>query len=478
VVAIETYKDISDVREQFRAQGQDHVFRFWDRLDPAGRERLGLQTARLADGLGELLAGQRRALRSLESPSSRALTPAPVISLPEYGGDPERFERAQLTGSDLLHHGRVAAFVVAGGQGSRLGFDGPKGAYPIGPVTSRCLFEIQAQKIRGLIRRFGRPVPWYVMTSDSTDADTRSLFERSDYFGLSERDVFIFSQQMVPACDFDGMLMLTTPDEIFESPNGHGGSLTALESSGALDDMDDRGIDRIFYYQVDNPLIRMCDPVYLGFHEEHEAEMSCKAIRRIDPTEKVGVFAEAEGHLRVIEYTELGAQERDLRGADGKLSFWAGNSAIHVFNTDFVRRLAGQASELLPLHASAKKIPVVDDAGRPVEVTQRNGYKLERFVFDALPAARRTCVVEVRVNEEFSPIKNAEGKNSPESSRADLVKLYRAWLKAAGIDIEADTSWIEIDHGQIDSADDALASGLASVSEAGDVIQVATGMES
>jgi UDP-N-acetylglucosamine/UDP-N-acetylgalactosamine diphosphorylase len=469
---------IDDLRECFRAQDQSHVFDHWDRLGEPERAALIEQTSRLAPGLPELVAAQRRAIDALRSPPPSDLTPASCIELPEHGGDPARFQAARHRGLQLLAEGRVAVLVVAGGQGTRLGYDGPKGAFPIGPISDRCLFELQAQKIRGLARRIGRPVPWYVMTSPATDRETRALFERHEFFGLDPADVLLFVQGTVPACDFERRLIMQSPSRIFENPNGHGGSLTALASSGALDDMDRRGVDRLFYYQVDNPLVHMADPVYLGFHEETGAEMSCKVIRKADPLEKVGVVARSGRQPVMLEYTELADAQRYQRDERGGLAYWAGNIAIHVFDTGFVRRVAAEADRLLPYHASAKVIPCIDSAGRPICVDEPNGYKLERFVFDALPAAKRICVLEVRAEEDFSPIKNAQGKDSPESARHDLVMQYRGWLVKAGFDLPNDTQWIEIDHAHIDSAEEAATCGYQDLVDAGDAIRVATGMDS
>ncbi|MBW2273516.1 MAG: UDPGP type 1 family protein [Deltaproteobacteria bacterium] len=468
--------DIDDLRSRFAAHGQEHVFAFWDELDAGSRTALGSQAARIAEELGDLILARDKALGQTDDERGPAIEPVDAIELPRDGGDSTRFEAARARGEAMLADGRVAAFVVAGGQGTRLGFDAPKGAYPVGPVTDRSLFAIQAQKIRGLIRRLGRPVPWYVMTSEATDAETRALFEAENHFGLSENDVWIFPQAMVPAFDFAGRLILEAPHRIFESPDGHGGSLTALAASGALDDMERRGIDTIFYYQVDNPLVRIGDPVYLGFHDERSAEMSCKVVRKIDPMEKVGIVARVDGDVGIVEYTELDDERRFARNEAGELLYWAGNLAIHVLNTGFVRRVSERAFELLPFHASAKKIPCIDAEARLATPEEPNGVKLERFVFDALASAKQVCVLEASAKDEFSPIKNATGNDSPDSCRQDLTAQYRRWLESAGTEVAADIQQIEIDHSIIDGPEDAAKAAFRNVAEAGDVIRVASGM--
>ena len=464
--------EIDELRRRFEVHGQGHVFDFWEQLDAQERSALARQAARLAPSLDRLIEEQRVAVAALDcsdlDPDS--ISPGETIPLPEHGGCPARAEAAGQRGRELLAAGRVGICVVAGGQGTRLGFEGPKGAFPIGPVSTRSLFALQAQKIKGLARRSGHPLPWYVMTSAATEAPTRALFEAEAYFGLDPQCVRIFTQGMLPAWDLDARLVLEAPHRIAESPNGHGGALVALNDAGILDDMEARGIDRLFYYQVDNPLVRLGDPVYLGFHEECRAEMSCKVVRKTDAQEKVGVVARVRGRPSVIEYTEFSEDLRDKRDSDGGLVYWAGNIAIHIFNLDFLRRISQDSPGLLPVHASPKVIRSVNSPLNSRASDGANGYKLERFVFDALPWAERTCVLEVRATEEFSPIKNAEGRDSPESSRAQLVGCYRTWLEGAGIAIPPDTNAIEIDHSVIDSADEASATGLANRVDAGGAI--------
>ena len=458
-------REIDDLRARFEASGQGHVFGFWSQLDAKGQAQLAEQAAGL--DLPALLRG----FEATQSPSALPpkLGPPEVEALPEHGGDARARQAARERGEALLADGRVAMMVVAGGQASRLGYPGPKGLFPLGPVSERSLFEIQAQKLRRLRARTGRALPWYVMTSPATDAATREAFEAADGFGLPPEDLFFFTQAMVPSFDFDGKLVLERPDRIFQNPDGHGGSLLALHTSGALDDMERRGIDSIFYYQVDNPLVPMGDPVLMGYHADAGAEVSCTVLRKRHPEEKMGVLARVDGRMGVVEYTEIDAEHREARDERGELRFGAGNAAIHAFQVDFVRRMAVDAERLLPFHASAKKIPCVDDTGVTRTPDEPNGYKLERFVFDVLPAAERVCVVESS-RDDYSPVKNASGSDSPETSRRDLSARYRAWIEAAGLPSPAPGTWIEIDESQIGSPEDLRALSLARIEDAADRI--------
>jgi UDP-N-acetylglucosamine/UDP-N-acetylgalactosamine diphosphorylase len=459
------------LRAEFADQGQGHVFRFWDALDADARRRLVRQAAAL--DLPALLRGYA-ATRAEPTRALARIAPAPVEAVPEHGGSPERFRAAREAGEALLRAGRVGVMVVAGGQATRLGYDAPKGEFPIGPVSERSLFALQAQKIRRLRTRYARPVPWYVMTSTATDAATRSAFERNGYFGLPKQDVFFLCQGMVPSFDFEGCMILERPDRIFENPDGHGGAIPALLASGALDDMAARGIDTLFYYQVDNPLVRIADPAFLGFHAQRGAEASCKVVRKRDPAEKVGVVAQIDDRIGIVEYTEIDDARRNARGPDGELVYWGGSIAIHVFGREFLRRVAERADLLLPYHASPKAIPSVDAHGQTRAAKQPNGVKLERFVFDALPAAREVAIVETLREDEYAPVKNAEGNDSPATSRRALVALYRRWLESAGIALP-ECSAIEIDHSRVDGPEDARSLGVSRAEEARDTILIDVG---
>ena len=312
------------------------------------------------------------------------------------------------------------------------------------------------------------------MTSEATDDATRSAFAEAGHFGLPARDVFFLRQGMVTSFDFDGKLILERPDRIFVNPDGHGGSLTALLASGALDDMERRGITTIFYYQVDNPMIEIGDPVLLGFHAQAGAEFSCKSLRKREPGEKMGVFARIDGRIGVVEYTEITPEQRDARDANGRLLFDAANLAVHVFDVEFVRSVAAEADRWLPWHASAKKIPTIDASGAPLEPAQPNGLKLERFVFDALRAAQTVCIVEA-ARDEYGPVKNASGSDSPQSSRRALSAHYRRWIEAAGLRAPGPAQEIEIDEARIGGPDDLRALGVAAIEHAPEYIHTRLG---
>lgn len=420
------------LRERAERAGQDHLFSWWSELGTSEKERLLDQIGSIDFALLEelirflVLDGTRGPLVPLE--------PAPVVPLPADEGARRDRERARKEGEALLRAGKVAPLVAAGGQGTRLGFEGPKGAFPIGPVSKVCLFQILAERILASRRRYGVPIPWYVLTSPANDQQTRRFFQEKGWFGLPEEDVIFFQQGTLPAVDGSGKILLKGKAEVAMSPDGHGGTLPALWKNGILDDLERRGVEEISYFQVDNVLVPPLDPVFVGYHRLGNAEMSSKVVRKAYPEEKVGVFCLRDGKLCVVEYSDLSPEQMHATGPDGTLLYWAGNIAVHVIRVDFVRRLQGENIRL-PFHRAEKKIPCIGFDGNPVVPDRPNGVKFESFIFDALPLARRSVTLEVQRKEEFSPVKNARGVDSPETAQRDLMELHASWLESAGVSV-------------------------------------------
>jgi len=429
---------LDTVRRKLQACGQGHVLRFYEELSPAERSVLLEQIEGIdLDALGGLieryvLGGQP----ALETDGLEA--PRIVPARPSGAADARERQAARQRGLKLVADGKVAAFVVAGGQGTRLGFDGPKGCLPATPVTHKSLFQLLAEQIQAAGRRAGRPVPWYVMTSPANDVATRGFFRRNDNFGLRGEDVFFLVQGTMPAVSFDGKLILSLKGSLALGPNGHGGSLGALRLSGALDDMAARGVELISYFQVDNPLVRCVDPLFLGLHAIRGAEMSAKCLPKHDPMEKLGNFCTIDGRVRVIEYCDLPEELALETTDDGHLRFSAGSIAIHAIGRSFVERLTAGGQSALPFHRAKKKVPYVNEAGQVVKPPQPNAVKLEMFVFDAMHLAEKTVIMETVRSEEFSPIKNADGPDSLTSSLHDQVRRAAGWLEQAGLAVPRD----------------------------------------
>ncbi len=438
-----------DLREKFAKAGQEGVFKYFDGLDDESKKSLLAQLEQV--DLDEL----DRLLKELVFKTDKAesgvdfskLQPAPFAPLPaDKAADPEWAE-AKKIGEEAIKAGRLAAFVVAGGQGTRLGFNAPKGLYKVSPVKQKSLFQIFAEKILSAQRKYGVSIPWLVMTSHINDAATRAFFEENNFFGLDKKDVLFFRQGLMPAVDKQGKIILEQKGKIAMTPDGHGGCLRGMCRSGAIDELKRRGIDCISYFQVDNPLVNIIDPYFLGFHIKSGSEMSSKMIPKAYALEKVGHFCVLDGKMCVVEYSDLPKEYQERTGTDGQLEFRAGSVAIHILDRDFVERLGGSGEGAkLPFHRADKKIPYVDESGEQVKPDKPNGIKFEMFVFDALPMAKNPVIIEGARGDEFSPVKNAEGLDSPLTCKNDQKKQAARWLKAVGESVPTDKDGVpEID---------------------------------
>lgn len=419
------------MRELYEAIGQGHVFRFWTHCTDA--ERCALLDDLDAIDIDELRAG----LEMLASPSLGGSVDASAVSvvepmalarLPRNGAEREGGESA-------LARGAVAAVTVAGGQGTRLGFDGPKGLLPVGPVSGACLFQVFADAIARSAWRYGVLIPWYIMTSDATDDATRAAFREQAYFGLEPGQVRIFKQGRMPVLSPDGRMLMADRHRVAMSPDGHGGLVAGLLRCGGLGQMRAEGVEYLSVFQVDNPLVRCVDPVFIGAHVSAGAEISCKVVKKRDDGEGLGNLCMDSGRVRCIEYSDLPDSLASLRNAGGARLFDAGGISVYVMSVAFAERVANAK---LPWHTARKRVPYVDvDTGARVCPASPNGIKLERFLFDVLPLAGpgRALVCETERAEEFSAVKNAEGADSPATCRRDMIARAAAWLERCGVSV-------------------------------------------
>ena len=428
---------VQQLREKVERAGQEHIFRFWNDLTDESKHKLISQIELIDFALLKQLK-----VKHIDNPEERlfsgTLEPPPIIPIPKTESQKQDAEQAKKIGEKILREGKVGAILVAGGQGSRLGFDGPKGMFKIGPISGKTLFQLFADRINALNKRYSTIIPWFIMTSQANHQQTIAYFQKNNFFDLNVNDVYFFKQGMIPAIDANGKVFLDAKDHIFTSPNGHGGTLSALRDSGCLDVMKRRGIEELFYFQIDNVLIKICDPIFLGYHHRYGADMSLKVLAKRDPYEKIGVVGKMDGRLTVIEYSDLPDEDAEARNEDGTLKYRGGSIAIHLFKRKFLEAESSQAK--LPYHLAHKKIPSLDEIGNLVQPTEPNGYKFEMFIFDALRDAERAVIMEVDRSKEFSPVKNKEGVDSAETARTDLVNYYRWMLEQAGIVMPANFS--------------------------------------
>jgi UDP-N-acetylglucosamine/UDP-N-acetylgalactosamine diphosphorylase len=420
------------MRERVAAAGQEHLLGFYDTLNKDSQKKLISQLEDL--NLDELITLAEQYVKN-----------KPAISIPEdikavntypYTPKPDQEElyaKAEARGKELVQAGKVAAFLVAGGQGTRLGYDGPKGEYCVTPIKEKSLFQVFAEQLLAYSRDNKVQIPWYIMTSEANDQVTKEFFKKHNHFGYSPDEIFFFKQGMMPAFSMDGKLLLGSKDSLALSPDGHGGSLRALQRSGALEDMKKRGIEHLSYFQVDNPLVHIIDYRFIGLHDLAGSEMSSKTVAKAGPKEKVGNFVEADGKVQIIEYSDLPEELAVQTNTDGSLKFNAGSIAIHALRVSFIERLTSCGTLNLPWHRAEKKVGYVNASGELIKPETPNAVKLEQFIFDAIPLAQNAIVYETDRAEEFSPVKNAEGSDSPVTCRDHQIARAARWLTEAGI---------------------------------------------
>jgi len=431
------------LEKHLRDHDQHHLLAFWNELSPAERDTLVDQIRGIDfPELSRLLAGQETATDW--GGLARKAEPPPAFRLSDAGGRRQfTVEEARARGAAALAAGHVGAILVAGGQGTRLGWPHPKGTYPIGPVSKAPLFQIIFERLVALGRRYGTRLPLYLMTSPATHEETVAYLDEHARFGLAADDLRIFCQAQMPAVDAaTGRVLLESPCRVALSPDGHGGMLSALARSGGLEDMDRRGLQHLFYFQVDNPLAPIGDPEFLGYHLLSRSEMSTLVVAKQQPKDKVGVLVAIDGRVRIIEYSDLPDDVAEQRDPSGGLRFWAGNTGVHFFEREFLERVQHSATGL-PIHLARKKVPHIcvaggsEPPGTAIEPAEPNAIKFERFVFDLLPEARHAIVVEADAGQAFAPVKNGPGAptDSPEAAQAAMVRVHSEWLRAAGAEV-------------------------------------------
>ena len=333
-------------------------------------------------------------------------------------------ERAALyaEGLEAIRRGELAALTMAGGQGTRLGHDGPKGTYDIGLPSHKSLFEIQCDGLKAISAEAGRTVPWYIMTSHINHDESVAFFEKNNWFGYPREDVFFFPQTMIPAMSKDGRLLLAQKDQILQSPNGNGGMFVSLLRSGGIADMRRRGIRYLFVCGIDNCLVRMADPLFMGFLLKSGKEAAAKSFIKRDAGEKAGVFCYRNGRPFVWEYTEITDAYANLKDADGVWVYGDTNVLNYIFTLDKVEAIAGQG---LPYHRAVKKLTYLNETSGENAVMP-DGFKFEQFLFDAFLWLEDLAVLRIIREQEFAPVKNKTGIDSAESAREMYLAVHPA----------------------------------------------------
>lgn len=430
------------LRTKLAAFGQDHLLKFWPKLSEVERKHLaselvGLDLQHISESFKKCQEDFTKASETVDD----QLEPLPKSVLGSFAKcDSATLKRYEDEGLKQIGEGKVAVLLLAGGQGTRLGVTYPKGMYDVGLPSHKSLYHLQAQrlvKIQELAsKRVGKDcvVPWYIMMSEQTREPTTEFFKKHAYFGLRPENVVMFEQSTMPCIDHNGKIILETPSSIAKAPDGNGGLYNALRKAKILDNIIQRGVEYLHVYCVDNILVKMADPVFIGFCIAKGASCGVKVVEKTSASEPVGVICKLNGKYHVVEYSEISLKTAEKRDADGKLVFNAGGIANHFFLVDFMKMIVLEKESALRYHVAQKKIPYCNDEGKLVKPTQVNGIKMEKFIFDIFQFATSFAVWDVLREDEFAPLKNGNdaAKDNPITCRASLMDLHHRWVLKAG----------------------------------------------
>ena len=412
--------------DQLSALGQAELFNFWEQREESQKEKLQGDLRELDLNLLQTL------LSNLEGAPAVKSTQAPLRHLSK--ADFPDLQKIHIVGETAIAAGKTGYLMVAGGQGSRLGFDGPKGMFPISPLRKASLYQIFSEKILAARRRYQLPQHWYIMTSPLNHQDTIDVFEINRFFGLVEEEVHFFKQGLFPSVTKAGKLTLVRDGGLCRNPDGHGGVIAALRREGLHRHMAAEGLEQLFYFQVDNPLLDIPDPLFLGIHLQQKSEMSSKVVPKISPEEKLGVIGLIDGKPGVIEYSDLSPEQMYARNDRGELLYSHGSIAIHILNVDFLSR----SGLNLPLHRALKNVNALVPGARGNEFKEIQVVKFEKFIFDAIPRAENPVFWETERLDEFAPLKNRSGADSIETCVAGIIEKYARWLERNGVAVPRD----------------------------------------
>ncbi|CAN9174216.1 unnamed protein product [Alternaria alternata] len=438
-------EQLNELKSKYQKAGQEQVFAFYDKLSTAEKATLYEQLSNFnPDYINEIT---ERALHPAEAEATEnKLEPLPENATSSVlSSQQEDLDKWYNSGLDLIAENQVAVVLMAGGQGTRLGSSAPKGCFDIGLPSKKSLFQLQGERIKKAEMLAAKKhnkesvtIPWYVMTSGPTRGPTADFFEKNNYFGLKKENVVIFEQGVLPCISNEGKILLESKSKVAVAPDGNGGLYQALIQSGVVQDMGKRGIQHIHAYCVDNCLVKVADPAFIGFSASKNVDIATKVVRKRNAKESVGLILQKNGKPDVVEYSEISTEDAEAKDSKDSslLKFRAANIVNHYYSYKFLESIPEWAKKL-PHHVARKKIPYVNtETGETIKPEKPNGIKLEQFVFDCFPflTLEKFACMEVKREDEFSPLKNARGtgEDDPDTSKQDIMTQGKKWVQAAG----------------------------------------------
>ncbi|KAL9027392.1 MAG: hypothetical protein Q9196_004069 [Gyalolechia fulgens] len=450
-----TEEEFKELQAKYTQAGQGQVFTFYNELSTADKAGLFMSLRSFDPNyINEITEKALHPPDSTNEGQEAALGPLPEAATASMlDSKDEDIQSWYTSGLELVSKGQVAVVLMAGGQGTRLGSSDPKGCFNIGLPSQKSLFQIQAEriwKVQQLAeKQSGKKditIPWYVMTSGPTRRPTEQFFEKHKYFGLNSDDVSIFEQGVLPCISNEGKILLESKAKVAVAPDGNGGIYQALLTSNVRTDMRKRGIQHIHAYCVDNCLVKVADPTFIGFAASKDVDIATKVVRKRNAKEPVGLILQKNGKPDVVEYSEIDnatAEAKDPSKPD-LLKFRAANIVNHYYSFRFLETIEDWVHKL-PHHVARKKIPYVDiEKGETIKPDKPNGIKLEQFVFDVFPliSLDKFACMEVEREDEFSPLKNAKGtgEDDPDTSKRDILNQGRRWIQNVGGSVESESA--------------------------------------
>ena len=409
---------IKDAEAKLKKYNQDVVIKLMNKLE--GKEKEALAESVLETDL-ESVEKVFKTINTKQEASSAGISPMNA-TIKEDVSEEERKKYYEL-GKKVIENGEYAVVTVAGGQGTRLGHNGPKGTYKISTIKGeKSLFEILCETMKTASKEYGTVIPWYIMTSDENNKQTVDFFEANDYFGYDKDRIKFFRQSKMPVVDTEGKLLVDENFRIKEASDGHGGIFNSMYKRNVISELDTLGVKWVFTCGVDNPLVNMVDPYLLGLAITKNCKLATRSLVKTSPSEKIGVLCKQDNRVKVIEYTELSEEMANKVNEKGDLLFGESHVMFNLFSLDAIKKIA---NEKLPYHIAFKKNSYIDENGKLVKPEKPNSYKFESFIFDSFELFDDMAILRGSREDEFAPIKNAEGNDSPETA----VKLYNDFWK-------------------------------------------------